>query len=85
MTTRPIDALTDRRRFPATSSPAAWLTTPLPGNCSCITAPPAAAARNLLADSDDPHPLVQGEGITTFGVNEVARAGGRQPSKENNR
>ena len=32
--------------------------------------------------SDDPHPLVQGEGITTFGVNEVARAGAGNPRRK---
>jgi hypothetical protein len=40
---------------------------------------------DLLADSDDPRSLVQGEGITTFGVKEVARAGAGNPRKENNR
>ena len=38
---------------------------------------------DLLADSGDtPIPLVQGEGITTFGVNEVARAVAGNPRRK---
>jgi len=37
---------------------------------------------DLLQTLTTPSPLVQGEGITTFGVNEVARAGAGNPRRK---